>query len=217
MIAQSVRAIDVQAHPGRCRSRVSNEGFSDSIRTSRHLKSGKMDSKPSYGTIAALEHEAHDPELGSRRWRQLQLDIAASEVRGLLTTRISLYILIVTIDHLSNERTFLASLKFSLFLGVIGLAAFIDFRLPATTNNKGPGSGQARKGSAYFEGKGLALLFFALAFSNLALSTINYYQTQSKYVASHAHVSEHWALRLLLVVTGASIIGSCFVLIEEDR
>ena len=161
----------------------------------------------SYGAIVTREDETLNAELG--------LLLRKSEVRFFSTG--ASHVLTELPDHLSNERTFLSSLKFSLFLGIIGLAAFIDFRLPATTSSKGSGDNDNQRGDLFFKSKGLALLFFGLAFSNLALSTINYYQTQRKYVASHVHVAEHWGLRLLLVLTGASIIGSCFLLIKEDR
>lgn len=123
------------------------------------------------------------------------------------------YLYLHRIDHLSNERTFLSTLKLSLLMSILGTASLLDFRLPESISRT-PADGQDP--SQFWSMTYLSYWFFFLAVANLLGGTITYFHTQAKYIRQHAFVKEHWSARPLAIFIGLSIITLCFFLFEED-
>ncbi|KAI1113457.1 hypothetical protein F5Y14DRAFT_210706 [Nemania sp. NC0429] len=122
--------------------------------------------------VEAEEHEDSGPSFAGpgtfatwRLWSPLLVDNEASDAR----------------DHCANERTFLASLKLSVYMSVVAVAIAVSFHLRA------PPSALERRIA-----KPLGLVFWLLSVACLLAGLGNYVTTMRKYNQKVAIVQSGW-------------------------
>lgn len=102
----------------------------------------------------------------------------------------------------------------SLYLSIIAVASLLEFRLPASANDRNNDHCAGIIDDRLI--RATAIAFFVLALANLASGTSNYFWTQYKYATAEAFVQESWIVRLVLILIGISIILAAIVLIVQD-
>ncbi|KAI0447593.1 hypothetical protein F4803DRAFT_546110 [Xylaria telfairii] len=109
-------------------------------------------------------------------------------------------------DHCANERTFLASLRLSVYMSVVAVAIAVSFHLrsaPTALEQK--------------IAKPLGLIFWLLSVACLAVGLGNYIKTVNKYSRKVAIVQSGWPTQFLMSFIAFSIFGTCIALIVIDR
>ncbi|KAI1168313.1 hypothetical protein F5B18DRAFT_646845 [Nemania serpens] len=121
-----------------------------------------------------------------RLWRPLLFDNEASDAR----------------DHCANERTFLASLKLSVYMSVVAVAISISFHL------RTPPSALEQRIA-----KPLGLVFWLLSVACLLAGLGNYVTTVNKYSRRVAIVQSGWRTQVIMSVIAFSIFATCLTLL----
>ncbi|KAI0968955.1 hypothetical protein F4678DRAFT_174930 [Xylaria arbuscula] len=109
-------------------------------------------------------------------------------------------------DHCANERTFLASLKLSIYMTVVAVAIAVSFHLRSA-----PSALEQRLA------RPLGLIFWLLSVACLAAGLGNYIKTVNKYSRKVAIVQSGWRTQSLISFIAVSIFGTCIALIVIDR
>ncbi|KAI1302964.1 hypothetical protein F5Y03DRAFT_192553 [Xylaria venustula] len=109
-------------------------------------------------------------------------------------------------DHCANERTFLASLKLSIYMTVVAVAIAVSFHLRSA-----PSALEQRLA------RPLGLIFWLLSVACLAAGLGNYIKTVNKYSRKVAIVQSGWRTQSLMSFIAFSIFGTCVALIVVDR
>ncbi|GAW10717.1 hypothetical protein ANO14919_000520 [Xylariales sp. No.14919] len=109
-------------------------------------------------------------------------------------------------DHCANERTFLASLRLSVYMAVVAVAIAVSFHLRSA-----PTALERRIA------KPLGLIFWLLSVACLAVGLGNYIKTVNKYSRKVAIVQSGWRTQSIMSFIAFSIFGTCVALIVIDR
>ncbi|KAI1201329.1 hypothetical protein F5X97DRAFT_290204 [Nemania serpens] len=125
-----------------------------------------------------------------RLWRPLLFDNEASDAR----------------DHCANERTFLASLKLSVYMSVVAVAISVSFHLRA------PPSALERRVA-----KPLGLIFWLLSVACLLAGLGNYVTTVDKYGRRVAIVQSGWRTQIIMSIIAFSIFATCVTLLVVNQ
>ncbi|KAI2628366.1 hypothetical protein GGS21DRAFT_240473 [Xylaria nigripes] len=108
-------------------------------------------------------------------------------------------------DHCANERTFLASLRLSIYMAVVAMAIGLSF------NIRSPPSAIERKIA-----KPLGLIFWLLAVACLIAGLGNYIKTINKFSRKMAIVQSGWRTQFVMTFIACSIFGACVALLVID-
>ncbi|KAI1174624.1 hypothetical protein F4777DRAFT_377262 [Nemania sp. FL0916] len=108
-------------------------------------------------------------------------------------------------DHCANERTFLASLKLSVYLSVVAVAIAVSFHLRA------PPSALERRVALP-----LGLIFWFLSVACLVVGLGNYIKTVNKYSCKVAIVQSGWRTQFIMCFIALSIFAACVTLLVVD-
>ncbi|KAI0874676.1 hypothetical protein GGS24DRAFT_458593 [Hypoxylon argillaceum] len=108
-------------------------------------------------------------------------------------------------DHCANERTFLASLRLSVYMSVVAVAIALSFHLRA------PPSALERRIA-----KPLGLVFWLLSAACLAVGLGNYVKTVNKYSRRVAIVQSGWRTQFTMSFIAFSIFATCIALLVVD-
>ncbi|KAI0537659.1 hypothetical protein GGR58DRAFT_332381 [Xylaria digitata] len=109
-------------------------------------------------------------------------------------------------DHCANERTFLASLRLSVYMSIVAVAISVSFHLRSA-----PTALEQRIA------KPLGLIFWILSVACLAVGLGNYIKTVNKYSRKVAIVQSGWRTQSIMSFIAFSIFGTCVTLIFIDR
>ncbi|KAI8953678.1 hypothetical protein F4801DRAFT_105041 [Xylaria longipes] len=109
-------------------------------------------------------------------------------------------------DHCANERTFLASLRLSVYMSVVAVAIAVSFHLRSS-----PSTLEQRIA------KPLGLIFWLLSVACLVAGLGNYITTVNKYSRKVAIVQSGWRTQFIMSFIAFSIFGTCVALIIIDR
>ncbi|KAI0546070.1 hypothetical protein F4679DRAFT_558884 [Xylaria curta] len=109
-------------------------------------------------------------------------------------------------DHCANERTFLASLRLSIYMSVVAVAIAVSFHLRSA-----PTALEQRIA------KPLGLIFWLLSVACLVVGLGNYITTVNKYSRKVAIVQSGWRTQFIMSFIAFSIFGTCVTLIIVDR
>ncbi|KAI1192159.1 hypothetical protein F5B17DRAFT_1976 [Nemania serpens] len=149
------------------------------------------------GPLSCIPVEVEEEDFGSglagpatfatwRLWRPLLFDNEASDAR----------------DHCANERTFLASLKLSVYMSVVAVAISVSFHLRA------PPSALEQRIA-----KPLGLVFWLLSVACLLAGLGNYVTTVNKFGQKVAIVQSGWRTQVIMSIIAFSIFGTCVTLL----
>ncbi|KAI3338670.1 hypothetical protein F4824DRAFT_499036 [Ustulina deusta] len=109
-------------------------------------------------------------------------------------------------DHCANERTFLASLKLSIYMSVVAVAIAVSFHLRSA-----PSALERRIALP------LGLIFWFLSVACLVVGLGNYIKTVNKYSRKVAIVQSGWRTQAIMSFIAFSIFGTCVALIIVDQ
>ncbi|KAI0453102.1 hypothetical protein F5B21DRAFT_310457 [Xylaria acuta] len=109
-------------------------------------------------------------------------------------------------DHCANERTFLASLRLSVYMSVVAIAIAVSFHLRSA-----PTALEQRIA------KPLGLIFWLLSVACLVVGLGNYIKTVNQYSHKVAIVQSGWRTQFIMSFVAFSIFGTCVTLIIIDR
>ncbi|KAI0469517.1 hypothetical protein F4859DRAFT_516009 [Xylaria cf. heliscus] len=109
-------------------------------------------------------------------------------------------------DHCANERTFLASLRLSVYMSVVAVAIAVSFHL------RSPPTALEQRIA-----KPLGLVFWLLSVACLVVGLGNYVNTVNKYSRKVAIVQSGWRTQFIMSFIAFSIFGTCVTLIIVDR
>ncbi|KAI0117770.1 hypothetical protein GGR51DRAFT_555053 [Nemania sp. FL0031] len=108
-------------------------------------------------------------------------------------------------DHCANERTFLATLKLSVYMSVVAVAIAVSFHLRAP-----PTALEQRIA------KPLGLIFWLLSVACLIVGLGNYIKTVNKYSRKVAIVQSGWRTQFTMAFIAFSIFATCVALLVVD-
>ncbi|KAI1127361.1 hypothetical protein F5Y10DRAFT_194461 [Nemania abortiva] len=108
-------------------------------------------------------------------------------------------------DHCANERTFLATLKLSVYMSVVAVAIAVSFNLRAP-----PTALEQRIA------KPLGLIFWLLSVACLVVGLGNYIKTVNKYSRRVAIVQSGWRTQFTMAFIAFSIFATCVALLVVD-
>ncbi|KAI1826510.1 hypothetical protein F4861DRAFT_87089 [Xylaria intraflava] len=108
-------------------------------------------------------------------------------------------------DHCANERTFLASLRLSVYMAIVAVAIALSFHLHSAP------TALERKIA-----KPLGLIFWFLSVACLVAGLGNYIKTINKYSRKMAIVQSGWRTQFVMSFIAVSIFGACVALLVVD-
>ncbi|KAI1436624.1 hypothetical protein GGR50DRAFT_650042 [Xylaria sp. CBS 124048] len=108
-------------------------------------------------------------------------------------------------DHCANERTFLASLRLSVYMAVVAVAIALSFHLRSAP------TALERQIS-----KPLGLIFWLLSVTSLVAGLGNYIKTINKFSRKAAIVQSGWRTQFIMSFIALSIFGACVALLVVD-
>ncbi|GAP86365.1 putative duf202 domain-containing protein [Rosellinia necatrix] len=109
-------------------------------------------------------------------------------------------------DHCANERTFLASLRLSVYMSVVAVAIAVSFHLRSP-----PTAVEQRLA------KPLGIIFWFLSLASLVVGLGNYIRTVNMYSRRVAIVQSGWRTQCIMSFIALFIFGTCVALLVVDQ